>query len=144
MSGNKLTLKQQKFVDYYIKTGNATDAAIKAGYSEKTAAITGHENLRKPNVKQAIDARNKQLEDERIADIKEIKSFWTTVLRGDGNGENEWYDVKDRIKASELLAKTTGAFIEKVEHSGEINHNHNVMNKLTEDELRKLANMGGE
>lgn len=47
---DKLTPKQKAFADYYIECENATEAAKKAGYSEKTANITGFENLRKPNI----------------------------------------------------------------------------------------------
>ena len=48
----KLTPKQQAFCDYYIASGNATEAAIKAGYSEKTARVVGCENLTKPNIRE--------------------------------------------------------------------------------------------
>lgn len=51
----KLTEKQQRFVDYYIETGNASEAARKAGYSEKTCRVTGQENLLKPAIKSAIE-----------------------------------------------------------------------------------------
>ncbi|HEN6657431.1 TPA: terminase small subunit, partial [Streptococcus agalactiae] len=53
----KLTLKQQKFIDEYIICGNATDAAIKAGYSKKTAGQIGEQNLKKLEIKQAIQSR---------------------------------------------------------------------------------------
>ena len=46
-----MTEKQKKFCDYFIETGNATKAAIFAGYSEKTAAVIGAENLIKPNIR---------------------------------------------------------------------------------------------
>lgn len=133
----KLSEKQKKFVDYYCASGNATQAATKAGYSEKTARSQGQRMLTNVDIKAAIEKRNAELEDERIADIKEIKQFWTETFRDVG------IETKDRIKASELLAKTTGAFIEKVEHSGDVNHSHNIMSNLTEDELRKLAQVGG-
>lgn len=47
----KLTLKQQRFADEYIISGNATQAAIEAGYSEKTARFIGNENLTKLKIK---------------------------------------------------------------------------------------------
>lgn len=53
----KLTLKQRRFVEEYTKDWNATGAAIRAGYSEASAAIIGHENLRKLNIKKAVDER---------------------------------------------------------------------------------------
>ncbi|WP_414049790.1 terminase small subunit [Macrococcus animalis] len=139
----KLSEKQKKFVDYYCSSGNATQSAIKAGYSEKAARATSSRMLTNANIISAIEKRNLELEDERIADITEIKKFWTEILRGDGVKSPNWYETKDRIKASELLAKTTGAFIEKVEHSGEINHTHSVLNNLSEDELRNISKLGG-
>jgi len=51
----KLTLKQNRFIKEYIKTGNATAAAVKANYSEKTARQMGSENLSKPYIKRAIE-----------------------------------------------------------------------------------------
>lgn len=63
----KLTEKQERFIDYYIELGNATEAARRAGYSEKTAKETGYENLTKPHIKSEIDKRLKELEDQRIA-----------------------------------------------------------------------------
>ena len=79
----KLTEKQRRFVDYYVETGNKTEAAKKAGYSEKTAASIGDENLRKPAIKAAIDARLRELEDKRIAKADEIMQFLTSTLRGE-------------------------------------------------------------
>lgn len=79
----KLTEKQRRFVDYYVETGNASEAARRAGYAEKAAYRTGSENLRKPQVKAAIDARLKELEDKRIAKADEILQFLTSTLRGE-------------------------------------------------------------
>ena len=109
--------KQKKFVDYYCQSGNATQSAIKAGYSEKTARSQGQRMLTKVDIQNAIEQRNKDLEDERIADVTEIKQFWTSMFR------DPMSDPKDQLKASELLAKTAGAFIEKVEHSGTVDVN---------------------
>ena len=50
----KLTEKQKRFADYYIETGNGTEAAVKAGYSKKTARVIGQENLLKPAIKNYI------------------------------------------------------------------------------------------
>lgn len=105
----KLTPKQQAFADYYIQTGNATEAAIKAGYSEKTARITGCENLTKPNIQQYIEDKQKELETNRLADITEVREFWTEAMRNPDNA------MKDRLKASEMIARTSGAFLDKVE-----------------------------
>lgn len=97
----KLTEKQKKFCDYYIQTCNATESAIKAGYSKKTAKVIGAENLTKPYIRDYIEERNKILESKRIANAKEIQEFWTRTVRG----EEEDADFKDRLKASELIFK---------------------------------------
>lgn len=110
----KLTERQKRFADYYIKTGNATESARKAGYSSKTAQEMGYENLRKPHIGAYIEERNAELESKRIANMTEVKEFWTSILR---DGEQE---AKDRLKASEYIAKTNAAFVDRTEHSGHI------------------------
>ncbi|HGD6554558.1 TPA: terminase small subunit [Streptococcus agalactiae] len=77
----KLTLKQQKFIDEYIICGNATDAAIKAGYSKKTAGQIGEQNLKKLEIKQAIQSRMKVLEKSSIATADEVLRVFTQILR---------------------------------------------------------------
>lgn len=79
---HKMTAKQQKFVDQYIKFGNAKQAALEAGYSPKTAKQMGVENLSKPYLKAAIDERMKAMEDDTIAKATEVLEYFTTVLRG--------------------------------------------------------------
>lgn len=78
MKKRKLTPKQQLFVDEYIKSGNASDAAIKAGY---TNAVSGRENLQKPTVKAYINAKMAEIESHKIASAKEVLEFYTRVLR---------------------------------------------------------------
>ena len=128
----KLTLKQKAFADYYIQTGNATESAIKAGYSKKTAYSIGDENLRKPEIKKYIDERLEQISSERIADAKEVMEYLTAVMRGQtlseivvvegcGDGCSEarrMYkapDEKERIKAAELIGKRYSMWTERVE-----------------------------
>ena len=77
----KLTLMQQKFADEYIVSGNAADAARKAGYSVKTARSVGQENLTKPDIKKYIDERLKELESAKVATQKEVLEFLTRILR---------------------------------------------------------------
>lgn len=130
----KLTLKQQRFADEYIISGNATEAAIKAGYSKKTANVIGVENLIKPNIKSYIDEKLKELSDKKIADQQEVLAYLTSVLRGEtqseivvveGQGEGvsrakpmqKAPDEKERLKAAELLGKRMGLFKERVELS---------------------------
>lgn len=124
----KMTLKQQRFADEYIITGNATQAAIKAGYSKKTAKAIANENLTKPYIKKYIDERLEQLESEKIASQQEILSYLSSVMRGEMTeqtlrsvGESGQViaeiDVgaKDRIKAAELLGKRYKLWTEKQE-----------------------------
>lgn len=114
---NNLTAKQKKFCDEYIKSGNATDAAIKAGYSAKTAKQTGAENLSKPYLKSYIDAKMKEIESHKIADAKEVLEFYTRVLRGEETEEvpmatadrvvtiTKKPSIKDKVTASKEIMK---------------------------------------
>ena len=124
----KLTIKQKKFADEYIISGNATQAAISAGYSEKTARKIGSENLTKPDIKAYIDERMEKLEEEAIADQAEVLKFLTRIMRDEekeevlvniGNFEQEIQTMKvsakDRIKAAELLGKRYGSWTDKVD-----------------------------
>lgn len=77
----KLTPKQKKFADEYIKTGNATQSAIEAGYSKKTARSVGSENLTKPDISEHIAKRLEKIDKEKIAEQKEILEFMTRVMR---------------------------------------------------------------
>lgn len=114
----KLTTKQQKFADEYIISGNATQAAIEAGYSKKTANRIGSENLSKLDIKKYIDERLKEIESEKTATQQEVLEYLTSVMRGEhkeeiligqGQGFQEitYIDVsaKDRLKAADLLNK---------------------------------------
>ena len=78
-----LTPKQKAFADEFLKCGNATEAAKRAGYSEQSARQMGTENLSKPSISSYIQNRQKQIDDGRIADIAEIQRFYSSVLRGE-------------------------------------------------------------
>ncbi|WP_303838885.1 terminase small subunit [Selenomonas ruminantium] len=84
----KLTPKQAAFVDAYIETGNASEAARLAGYSEKTAFRSGQQNMQKYAIKQAIEARQAEIRSKRTADITEVMEFLTSALRGEVTDEN--------------------------------------------------------
>nr|DAJ16099.1 MAG TPA: Terminase small subunit [Siphoviridae sp. ctSIv21] len=124
----KLTLKQQRFADEYIISGNATDAAIKAGYAKRSAGQIGEQNLKKLEIKKYIDERLAQLASEKIATQEEVLSYLTSVMRGEtqeqtlisiGELGQEITDIdvgaKDRIKAAELLGKRHRLWTDKVE-----------------------------
>lgn len=114
MATDKLTERQKRFVEAY--QGNAAEAAIAAGYSAKTAYTIGSENLRKPQIVAAIKARQDKTVKPMIANREARQKFWTETMLSQ--------DVKmpERLKASELLGKSEGDFLERVEakHSGGI------------------------
>ncbi len=101
-----LTPKQKAFADEYLKCGNATEAARNAGYSERTAAVIGNENLKKPNVLAYIAERQKQIDDSRIADAAEVLRFYTAVLRGEVKDQFDLdVSVADKMAAGRELMK---------------------------------------
>lgn len=130
MKERKLTEKQERFIDYYIETGNATEAARRAGYSEKTAKQIGSENLTKLDF--FIKERLKELEDVRIAKADEVLKHLTAAMRGEieeevvvvesiGDGESrarvfkKQISAKERIRAAELLGKRYALFTDKLD-----------------------------
>lgn len=123
--------RQKKFCDEYLVDMNGTQAAIRAGYSEKTARSIATENLAKPYIKEYIDKRLKEMESERIATATEVMMYLTSVVRGqsqsevvvvEGIGEGcsearrlmKAPDEKEKLKAAELLGKRFGMFKENV------------------------------
>lgn len=124
---DKLTEKQKRFIDYYIETGNATESAILAGYSENSAKQIGSENLTKLDayIKERLDNK----EDERIATANEVLRYLTAVLRGEEKDQFGFdASLKDRNKAAELLGKRYMLFTDKVEQTnkGDINVVFNI------------------
>lgn len=140
----KLTEKQKRFIDFYVETGNQTEAARKAGY--KQPQVQGAQNLEK--LREPIQARLTKLEDSRIAKADEVLKTLTRVLRReeketvvvtckqhqslyDDNGKKVTKDiespvtveiptqVRDVNKAAELLAKRYGLLTDNVNVSGE-------------------------
>lgn len=111
---DKLTPKQKAFADYFIETGNQTEAARRAGY--KQPHVQGNQNLDKLSVKAYIDKRMKEIESKRVATGDEVLQYLTKVMRGE---EKDQFDLdaslQDRTKAAELLGKRYRLFTEKVE-----------------------------
>ena len=127
-----MTNKQKRFCDEYLIDLNATQAAIRAGYSKKTARKIGQENLTKPDIKNYIEERMAQKESELIATQDEVLKYLTSVMRGEseseiivvegmGDGVSEAKrmkkkpDEKERLKAAELLGKRYGLYTDKIE-----------------------------
>lgn len=77
----KMSAKQQRFCDEYLIDLNATQAAIRAGYSKKTAKQIGNENLTKPDLRKYIDDRMAEKEKALIADQNEVMKYLTSVMR---------------------------------------------------------------
>ena len=126
-----LTPKQKAFCQFYAGSGNATESARLAGYSEKSAEAIGLENLGKPRIAEYITSLAVISENKRIATATERQEFWTSVMRGD-------VEVNDKqLKAADSLGKAQGDFITKLEVSGEIK-----LETLSDDELdAKIASL---
>lgn len=83
----KLTAKQRLFADEYIKSGNATQSAIKAGYSDKYVATNTDKLLKNTKLKAYISAKMAEIESHKIADAKEVLQYYTRVLRAEETEE---------------------------------------------------------
>ena len=131
----KLTIKQKKFADEYIISGNAYQAAINAGYSHTYANNNISKLLGNVGIKSYINKRMEELEDKAIAKQDEILRYLTSVMRGEsksavvvveGTGEGcsdarvvyKPPDEKERTKAAELLGKRHSLWTEKIDIEG--------------------------
>lgn len=138
-----LTPKQRAFADHYIITGNATEAAIQAGYSKKTATAIGAQNLTKLYIVEYIEKKLDELSDDRIAKADEVLEYLTRVMRREEEEtvvnvltrkvskyvrgkkvtiEESYTEetkiptrVSDANKAAELLGKRHRLFVDKIE-----------------------------
>lgn len=122
-----MNARQKKFCDEYLIDCNATQAAIRAGYSPKTAKSIGNENLTKPDLKAYIDEQLELLHSKRTADAQEVLEYLTSVMRGEhtektlqlvGDGVQTITDIdvsaKERLKAAELIGKRYGMFKDNI------------------------------
>lgn len=143
MADKKLTAKQQRFCDEYLIDLNATQAAIRAGYSEKAARQIATENMAKPSIKEYIEKRMEEKEAALVADQAEVLKYLTSVMRGqsqsevvvvEGVGEGcsearamqKAPDEKERLKAAELLGKAHMMFTDKVQQEVDMDLNITV------------------
>lgn len=132
-----MTDKQKRFCDEYLVDCNATQAAIRAGYSKKTANEQAARLLAKVNIKAYIDAQLEKMQQETVASAEEVIKYLTSVLRGESEaeivvveGKGDGYsaakhiqkqpDEKERLKAAELLGKRYGLFTDKVSVDGAV------------------------
>lgn len=109
-----LTPKQQRFVEEYLIDLNATQAAIRAGYSEKTAAVIGAENLIKPNIAKAIQEAQEKLSNKAQVTIEMV----VQGLLNEAKDLSEGSTQSARVSAWAHLGKHLGMFKDKIEHTG--------------------------
>ena len=127
---SKLTVKQRKFADNYIKIGNATESYIKAGYSVTTrnvAEVEGHKLLRNPKVADYIENSINKISNSKIATAEEVLEYLTRVARGEEKEQEAVYNptttkvevvdvapaIRERTKAAELIGKRYAIFTDK-------------------------------
>lgn len=110
MADEKLTPKQRRFCEEYLKSANASEAAKKAGYSLKTAPFIGAENLKKPQISAYIKRRMGEQEAALVADANEVLQFYSAVMRGEVKDQFGMdASLSDRLKAADSLAKRLAA-----------------------------------
>lgn len=132
LGGMLVKEKQKRFCEEYLVDCNATQAAIRAGYSKKTARAIGQRLLTNVDIKKYIDQQLQKLKNEKIADAQEVLEYLTAVMRGEqkeqvalftGEGVQDLVQkdvsAKDRLKAAELIGKRYALFTEKLELQGE-------------------------
>lgn len=153
----ELTAKQKRFVEEYLICLNATEAARKAGYSEKTARSIGAENLTKPDIQHAIQAALNSRQKRTQVDQDYVLSNLTEIVErcmqrapvtqsgiqitdGDGNGVWE-FDARPAVSALKLLGEHLGMFEQTVRHSGKVAVTVTAKD-LTDDEILTLLSRG--
>lgn len=132
-----MTNKQKRFADEYLIDTNATQAAIRAGYSKNSARQIADRLMSKVDIREYIEERLEQIANENIADATEVMKYLTSVLRGESSSEyvvvegqgdgvsearriDKAPDEKDRLKAAELLGKRYGMFTDKMNIDGAV------------------------
>ena len=138
-----MTEKQKLFCDEYLIDLNATQAAIRAGYSEKYAHTNASKLLRNTTIREYIENRIAEKEDKLIAKQNEVLKYLTSVMRGESKSEivvvenigdymseartmEKAPDEKERLKAAELLGKAHMMFSERIQQDIDMELNINV------------------
>lgn len=135
----KMTAKQQRFCDEYLIDLNATQAAIRAGYTAKYANTNASKLLQNTTIKDFIAARMAEKEKQLIADQDEVLKYLTSVMRGQSiasvlareeTGADHVIekppDEKERLKAAELLGKRYGLYTDRIEQDVDMELNITV------------------
>ncbi len=127
----KLNARQKAFCEYYVACGNATEAAKKAGYSERYTNKNVNKLRQNTAIIEYIEELQKKAQSSRIMSAVERKEWLTKVLNDDNAKLN------DRLKALDILNKMDGEYTEKVQLSGEVGSN--PFSALSVEELKRLA-----
>lgn len=127
----KLNARQKSFCEFYVASGNATESAIKAGYSETYSKTRTNVLLQNVEICRYIKELQEKAKTSRIMTAIERREFLTEVIK---NGNEK---IQDRLKALDILNKMDGEYIEKMQLSGQVNTN--PLSGLTTEELRALA-----
>ena len=130
----KLTEKQKKFADYYIELGNATQAAIKAGYAKRSAQQMGAENLLKLVIKSYIDERLEQIASERIMSAQEAVELLSSIARAEITEQV----VVTTMEGAEVVDKPPDVKT-RIIAIKEILKRYPDNDKLVEQQIRKLT-----
>jgi phage terminase small subunit len=113
VSDSELTPRQRAFADAYAKHGVAERAAVEAGYSKRTARGSATRLLANAGIRQYLDSLAAATQNTTIATLAELRETWTAVVRGEVDGKHPTWMV--RLRASELLAKSLGGFLDRQE-----------------------------
>lgn len=119
LSNSSLTVKQQLFVSEYMVDNNATQAAIRAGYSEDTAKQIGSENLSKPAIAKEIEKRLERRSKRLDCDADYVLSTIREMIEKSRDSDSELYDPAIVLKGAELIGKTLKLFTDKLEIEGD-------------------------
>ena len=102
----RLTERQRRFADLYLELGNASEAAVQAGFKRSYAQGA----KRQPAVRAYMQQRLQDVRQRNIASADEVLEFLTEVMRGEIDGERPEKNSSPRMKAAELLGKRLGVF----------------------------------
>ena len=125
---SKLNIRQKKFAEYYVESGNVSQSAVKAGYSEKFAKSKSYLLLDSPLVVEYIQELSEEMQDKRIMSAKERQAVLSDIARNKSHME----ETSDIIKAIDTLNKMTGEYLNKVEVSGNIETQTTKLDKILE------------
>ena len=145
---HKLTEKQEKFIKEYLKSNNASQSAIKAGYSKKTAGETGSRLLKQPHIIQALQSKREEIarkvDKYEITPEKVLREF-AKVGFADMGQFASWGEsgvkLRDSAELDEDLTSVVGEITETRTHFGEDGEKVTTRIKLA-DKLKALENLG--